>query len=215
MDPCLSVQWTGKDGDHVKSGAKFGTVKGSARSILVAERIALNFMQRMSGIATATAAMTDRLQASFSPCHKSASNHVPLLIAGPVLACNSAPVGRSAIRIVFGLHKQRQSPGTRTSYEQLSTLCTSSASAAASSTLVPCLVCLQLPKSHTKIQSGKQSDTRISVMQRNTCICLHLVDLALCILSVFPVCSSKDHFNSACCRAPQLASLRLEKQRLA
>lgn len=62
VDPCLSVQWTGKDGDHVKSGTKFGTVKGSARSILVAERIALNFMQRMSGIATATAAMTDRMQ---------------------------------------------------------------------------------------------------------------------------------------------------------
>lgn len=67
VDPCLSVQWTGKDGDHVKSGTKFGTVKGSARSILVAERIALNFMQRMSGIATATAAMTDRMQASL--CH--------------------------------------------------------------------------------------------------------------------------------------------------
>ncbi|KAL3135671.1 hypothetical protein ABBQ38_006145 [Trebouxia sp. C0009 RCD-2024] len=62
VDPCLSVQWTGKDGDHVKSGTTFGTVKGSARSILVAERLALNFMQRMSGIATATAAMTDRIQ---------------------------------------------------------------------------------------------------------------------------------------------------------
>jgi len=64
VDPCLSVSWSGKDGDHVKSGTKFGVVKGSARSILVAERIALNFMQRMSGIATATAAMTDRMQAS-------------------------------------------------------------------------------------------------------------------------------------------------------
>lgn len=32
----------------------FPQVRGSARSILVAERIALNFMQRMSGIATAT-----------------------------------------------------------------------------------------------------------------------------------------------------------------
>lgn len=58
------MSWSGKDGDHVKSGTKFGVVKGSARSILVAERIALNFMQRMSGIATATAAMTDRMQAS-------------------------------------------------------------------------------------------------------------------------------------------------------
>ena len=64
VDPCLSVQWSGKDGDHVKSGTTFGTVKGSARSILVAERLALNFMQRMSGIATATAAMTDRMEAS-------------------------------------------------------------------------------------------------------------------------------------------------------
>ena len=64
VDPCLSVQWSGKDGDHVKSGTTFGTVKGSARSILVAERLALNFMQRMSGIATATAAMTDKMQAS-------------------------------------------------------------------------------------------------------------------------------------------------------
>ena len=62
VDPCLSVTWTGKDGDHVKSGTKFGTVKGSARSVLVAERVALNFLQRMSGIATATAAMTDRMQ---------------------------------------------------------------------------------------------------------------------------------------------------------
>ncbi|KAL0039454.1 hypothetical protein WJX79_008930 [Trebouxia sp. C0005] len=62
VDPCLSVSWSGKDGDHIKSGTKFGVVKGSARSILVAERIALNFMQRMSGIATATAAMTDRMQ---------------------------------------------------------------------------------------------------------------------------------------------------------
>lgn len=66
VDPCLSVQWTRKDGDHVKSGTTFGIVKGSARSILVAERIALNFMQRMSGIATATAAMTDKMQASCS-----------------------------------------------------------------------------------------------------------------------------------------------------
>ncbi len=36
---------------------QFGVVRGSARSILVAERIALNFMQRMSGIASATSSM--------------------------------------------------------------------------------------------------------------------------------------------------------------
>lgn len=63
VDPSLSVTWKAKDGDHVTSGTKFGTVKGSARSILIAERIALNFTQRMSGIATATAAMVEQIKA--------------------------------------------------------------------------------------------------------------------------------------------------------
>ena len=45
------------DGDRIQKGQEFGSIQGSARSILVAERICLNFMQRMSGIATATAAM--------------------------------------------------------------------------------------------------------------------------------------------------------------
>jgi nicotinate-nucleotide pyrophosphorylase (carboxylating) len=47
------------DGDRVQKGVEFGSIHGSARSILVAERICLNFMQRMSGIATATAAMVE------------------------------------------------------------------------------------------------------------------------------------------------------------
>lgn len=59
VDPSLSVAWSLQDGDRVAAGTQFGVVTGSARSILVAERIALNFMQRMSGIATATAAMVD------------------------------------------------------------------------------------------------------------------------------------------------------------
>lgn len=59
MDPGLHVEWHGKDGDRVVTGTKFGIVTGSARSILRAERVALNFMQRMSGVATATAAMVD------------------------------------------------------------------------------------------------------------------------------------------------------------
>ena len=62
VDPCLSVHWNGRDGARVAAGTKFGTVTGSARSILVAERIALNFMQRMGGIATATAEMVDLIQ---------------------------------------------------------------------------------------------------------------------------------------------------------
>uniref|UniRef100_A0A7S0USH4 Nicotinate-nucleotide pyrophosphorylase [carboxylating] n=1 Tax=Polytomella parva TaxID=51329 RepID=A0A7S0USH4_9CHLO len=57
VDKDLEVKWFVKDGDRVKPGLILGEVFGSARGILVAERVALNFMQRMSGVATATAAM--------------------------------------------------------------------------------------------------------------------------------------------------------------
>eukprot|EP00270_Netrium_digitus_P017911 TRINITY_DN6710_c0_g1_i1.p1 TRINITY_DN6710_c0_g1~~TRINITY_DN6710_c0_g1_i1.p1 ORF type:complete len:409 (+),score=129.41 TRINITY_DN6710_c0_g1_i1:112-1338(+) len=59
VDPALTVDWTLEDGDWVRRGQEFGVVKGPARSILLAERVVLNFMQRMSGIATATKAMAD------------------------------------------------------------------------------------------------------------------------------------------------------------
>jgi nicotinate-nucleotide pyrophosphorylase (carboxylating) len=44
-----------EDGDTFVAGQELGVVTGSARSILTAERIGLNFVQRMSGIATLTA----------------------------------------------------------------------------------------------------------------------------------------------------------------
>ena len=59
LDADLRVQWDAADGDAVTTGTKFGTVDGAARSILVGERLALNLMQRMSGIATATRRMVD------------------------------------------------------------------------------------------------------------------------------------------------------------
>jgi nicotinate-nucleotide pyrophosphorylase (carboxylating) len=46
-----------KDGDHVKSGHVIAEIFGNAKSILTGERTALNFLQRLSGIAT----RTDRL----------------------------------------------------------------------------------------------------------------------------------------------------------
>jgi nicotinate-nucleotide pyrophosphorylase (carboxylating) len=49
------------DGDKVVFGDVVIEVKGSARSILMGERLALNFMQRMSGIATRTFDVTQRL----------------------------------------------------------------------------------------------------------------------------------------------------------
>ncbi|XP_024027583.1 nicotinate-nucleotide pyrophosphorylase [carboxylating], chloroplastic isoform X3 [Morus notabilis] len=54
VDPSLKVEWSRKDGDSIQKGLKFGKVYGTAYSIIVAERVALNFIQRMSGIATLT-----------------------------------------------------------------------------------------------------------------------------------------------------------------
>ena len=53
VDGTLKVRWTAADGDSVPAHTVFGTVEGKARAILTAERLALNLMQRMSGIATA------------------------------------------------------------------------------------------------------------------------------------------------------------------
>lgn len=59
VDPTLKVEWYTKDGDSVTKGLKFGKVNGRAYSIVIAERVVLNFMQRMSGIATLTKAMAE------------------------------------------------------------------------------------------------------------------------------------------------------------
>lgn len=50
------------DGDFVKKGTCIGIITGSLRSILKGERLALNFLGRMSGIATATKKLGDQCQ---------------------------------------------------------------------------------------------------------------------------------------------------------
>ena len=50
-----------KDGDKVSKGAKLGVIEGSARVILQAERIMLNFLQRLSGVSTETAKYVEAL----------------------------------------------------------------------------------------------------------------------------------------------------------
>lgn len=54
VDPSVEFLPLKKDGDAIKKGEKVLELKGAALSILKAERTALNFMQRMSGIATAS-----------------------------------------------------------------------------------------------------------------------------------------------------------------
>ena len=54
VDPRLEVQVMVEDGSKVAPGAMLMRVEGKARSILTAERTALNFLQRLSGVATLT-----------------------------------------------------------------------------------------------------------------------------------------------------------------
>ncbi|MEE8282767.1 MAG: carboxylating nicotinate-nucleotide diphosphorylase [candidate division NC10 bacterium] len=55
VDPRLEVDVLRAEGSHVSPGERVATVSGSLASILTAERVALNFLQRLSGIATETA----------------------------------------------------------------------------------------------------------------------------------------------------------------
>lgn len=59
LDPALQFKALMQDGTPVKVGDIVFTISGSSRSILTGERLALNFMQRLSGIATATRQMAD------------------------------------------------------------------------------------------------------------------------------------------------------------
>lgn len=60
-DSALTIDVHVGDGDEFAAGDVLASVSGSARSILTAERIALNFTQRMSGIATLTAAFVRQI----------------------------------------------------------------------------------------------------------------------------------------------------------
>lgn len=61
VDPQIKTEIFIKDGAHVKTGDIAFTAEGSVRSLLIAERTMLNIMQRMSGVATMTAAYQKRL----------------------------------------------------------------------------------------------------------------------------------------------------------
>ncbi|WP_243224756.1 carboxylating nicotinate-nucleotide diphosphorylase [Microbacterium sp. CIAB417] len=58
-DPAVTVDLHVGDGDAFGPGDVLASASGPARSLLTAERVALNFVQRMSGIATLTAAYVD------------------------------------------------------------------------------------------------------------------------------------------------------------
>ena len=59
VDPQLDFIAEASDGTRAEAGAKLAVIKGSSRAVLTAERVALNFLGHLSGIATATRALVD------------------------------------------------------------------------------------------------------------------------------------------------------------
>lgn len=64
LDPATETEFFFQDGDCVKKGEKVGVVRGDIRVLLSGERTALNYLQRMSGIATYTRSIADLLKGS-------------------------------------------------------------------------------------------------------------------------------------------------------
>lgn len=54
LDPAIKFKRSAQDGQSVDKGRPLLEIEGSARALLTAERVALNFVQRLSGVATAT-----------------------------------------------------------------------------------------------------------------------------------------------------------------
>lgn len=62
LDEDIAVGALASDGDVVTAGTRLATVTGPARAILAAERLALNLLGQLSGVATATRALVDRVE---------------------------------------------------------------------------------------------------------------------------------------------------------
>lgn len=62
LDPDARIDWRVRDGDRVPAGTVLATLVGRTRALVTAERSSLNFMQTLSGTATATAAYVDAVR---------------------------------------------------------------------------------------------------------------------------------------------------------
>jgi nicotinate-nucleotide pyrophosphorylase (carboxylating) len=54
LDPSAKISWAAREGADVPAGTRVCSLEGEARALLAAERVALNFLQTLSGVATAT-----------------------------------------------------------------------------------------------------------------------------------------------------------------
>lgn len=61
LDRTIHVSWQARDGDRIHAGQTVCTIKGPAQTILSGERMALNFLQLLSGVATQAREYVDRV----------------------------------------------------------------------------------------------------------------------------------------------------------
>jgi nicotinate-nucleotide pyrophosphorylase (carboxylating) len=54
LDPTVGIAWAAPEGAEVDAGTRVCAIEGPARALLAAERVALNFLQTLSGVATIT-----------------------------------------------------------------------------------------------------------------------------------------------------------------
>ncbi|HYA89061.1 MAG TPA: carboxylating nicotinate-nucleotide diphosphorylase [Nitrospirota bacterium] len=62
LDPNIQFTTVVKDGDTITAGTEFARFSGNTRALLAGERVALNFLQHLSGIATLAAAYTEKVK---------------------------------------------------------------------------------------------------------------------------------------------------------
>jgi len=62
LDPAIQVTTFAKDGDRMNAGTEIAKLSGNTRALLAGERVALNLLQHMSGIATLTAKYVEKVK---------------------------------------------------------------------------------------------------------------------------------------------------------
>ena len=75
IDPAMATEAILADGDSLERGSNIARLRGSKASILMGERLGLNFLQHLSGVATATAGLVQAGGADESADHRHAQDH--------------------------------------------------------------------------------------------------------------------------------------------
>ena len=120
FDPTMKVEVLLQDGTHVKKGDIAMIVEGKTRSLLQTERLMLNIMQRMSGIATMTAKYVKRLEGTkthildtrkTTPGLRMLEKQAVKIGGGMMLDNFSVPDTKKAVDIIAGKYETESSGG--------------------------------------------------------------------------------------------------------